>query len=66
MKPKTIRNHCMEPSITPIELADCLGGITVQGVYKALKSHDIKTESPPIAILKAGRDRGRVPFWPAR
>ena len=38
----------MEPfkaSITPIELADCLGGITVQGVYKALKSHDIQTET---------------------
>jgi chromosome partitioning protein len=30
-------------TITPIELADCLGGITVQGVYKALKTHNIET-----------------------
>ena len=30
-------------TITPIELADCLGGITVQGVYKALKTHNIQT-----------------------
>ena len=66
MKPKTIRNHCMEPSITPIELADCLGGITVQGVYKALKSHDIKTEStqsrrkyiPAKGIRKLFEERG--------
>lgn len=32
-------------TITPIELADCLGGITVQGVYKALKAHNIPTET---------------------
>lgn len=32
-------------TITPIELADCLGGMTVQGVYKALKSHDIPTQT---------------------
>lgn len=31
-------------NITPLELADCLGGITVQGVYKALKSHNIPTQ----------------------
>ncbi len=31
-------------TITPIELSDCLGGITVQGVYKALKTHNIQTE----------------------
>ena len=30
-------------TLTPIELADVLGGITVQGVYKALKSHNILT-----------------------
>lgn len=32
-------------TITPIELADCLGGMTVQGVYKALKTHNIQTET---------------------
>lgn len=31
-------------SLTPVELIDCLGGMTVQGVYKALKSHNITTE----------------------
>lgn len=38
----------MEPfknTITPLELADCLGGITVQGVYKTLKSHNIETQT---------------------
>lgn len=30
-------------TITTLELADCLGGITAQGVYKALKTHDIET-----------------------
>ncbi len=38
----------MEPfktTLTPADLVDCLGGITVQGVYKALKSHDILTET---------------------
>lgn len=59
----------MEPlvtSITPIELADCLGGITVQGVYKALKAHDIKIEItqtrrkhiPPNSIRKLFENRG--------
>ena len=37
-------------TLTPADLVDCLGGITVQGVYKALKSHDILTE-----IAKNGR-----------
>lgn len=31
-------------TITPLELADCLGGMTVQGVYKALKTHNIPTQ----------------------
>jgi len=31
-------------TITPIELSDCLGGITVQGVYKALRTHNIPTK----------------------
>lgn len=59
----------MEPfnaSIAPIELADCLGGITVQGVYKALKAHDIKTETtntrrkyiPSDGIRKLFEERG--------
>lgn len=37
----------MEPftnTITPLELADCLGGMTIQGVYKALKTHNIPTQ----------------------
>lgn len=34
-------------SLTPVELIDCLGGITVQGVYKALKSYNISTETTP-------------------
>ncbi len=52
-------------TITPIELADCLGGITVQGVYKALKSHNIPTETnnrrkliPAQGIRKLFEDRG--------
>lgn len=34
-----------EGSLTPIELANILGGITVHGVYKALKAHHIDTIS---------------------
>lgn len=53
-------------SVTPIELADCLGGITVQGVYKALKAHGIQTETannrrkhiPPEGIRKLFEERG--------
>jgi chromosome partitioning protein len=32
-------------TLTPMELKECLGDMTVQGVYKALKSHDINTEN---------------------
>jgi chromosome partitioning protein len=53
-------------SVTPIELADCLGGITVQGVYKALKVHGIQTETtnnrrkyiPSEGIRKLFEERG--------
>lgn len=53
-------------TITPLELADCLGGITVQGVYKTLKTHDIRTETtknrrkmiPSQGIRKLFEDRG--------
>lgn len=53
-------------TITPFELADCLGGMTVQGVYKALKSHDIQTKTtnnrrkiiPPKGIRKLFEERG--------
>lgn len=53
-------------TITPPELADCLGGITVQGVYKALKTHNIPTEVtnnrrkiiPAEGIRKLFEDRG--------
>lgn len=53
-------------TITPIELVDCLGGITVQGVYKALKSHNIQTETtnnrrkliPSNGVKKLFEDRG--------
>lgn len=55
-------------SITPLELADCLGGITVQGVYKALKTHEIPVSStknnrkiiPAEGIRKLFEDRGFV------
>lgn len=53
-------------TITPLELADCLGGMTVQGVYKALKSHNIPTQTtnnrrkiiPSEGIRKLFEDRG--------
>jgi chromosome partitioning protein len=32
-------------ALTPADLADILGGITVQGVYKVLKVHNIPTET---------------------
>jgi chromosome partitioning protein len=58
----------MEPftnTITPLELADCLGGMTIQGVYKALKTHNIPTQItnnrrkiiPPHGIRKLFEDR---------
>ena len=53
-------------TITPLELADCLGGITVQGVYKTLKSHNIPTQTtnnrrkiiPSEGVRKLFEDRG--------
>jgi chromosome partitioning protein len=53
-------------TITPLELADCLGGITVQGVYKALKSHNIPTQTtnnrrkiiPSEGVRKLFEERG--------
>ncbi|HEU5366659.1 MAG TPA: ParA family protein [Hanamia sp.] len=53
-------------TITPLELADCLGGITVQGVHKALKTHDIPTQTtsnrrkiiPAQGIRKLFEERG--------
>jgi len=53
-------------TITPLELADCLGGMTVQGVYKALKSHNIPTQTtnnrrkiiPSHGIRKLFEERG--------
>lgn len=52
--------------ITPAELADCLGSITIQGVYKALKTHSIQTETannrrkyiPSNGIRKLFREKG--------
>lgn len=32
-------------TITPAELTDTLGGITIQGVYKALRTHEIPTQN---------------------
>ena len=59
----------MEPftnTITPLELADCLGGMTIQGVYKALKTHNIPTQItnnrrkiiPPEGIRRLFEERG--------
>lgn len=53
-------------TLTPIELVDVLGGITVQGVYKALKTHNIPTETtnnrrkliPSQGIRKLFEERG--------
>jgi len=55
-------------SLTPVELIDCLGGMTVQGVYKALKAHNISTETtqtrrklvPPKGVRKLLEERGFV------
>lgn len=55
-------------SLTPVELIDCLGGMTVQGVYKALKSHNISTETtqtrrklvPSKGVRKLLEERGFV------
>lgn len=56
----------LNQTITTIELSDCLGGITAQGVYKALKSHNIPTKItknrrriiPPNGIRKLFEERG--------
>lgn len=52
--------------LTPAELVDVLGGMTIQGVYKALKSHQIEvitTQSrrkkiPPEGVRKLFIERG--------
>ena len=52
--------------LTPPELADVLGGITIHGVYKALKTHEIVSETttsrrkriPPLGIRKLFIERG--------
>lgn len=57
-----------QQAITPAELSDCLGGITVQGVYKALKSHNIPTQAtnnrrkfiPSHGIRKLFEERGFI------
>jgi len=56
----------IEQNITTSELVDILGGITIQGVYKALKTHEIPTESttsrrktvPSKGIRKLFEERG--------
>jgi chromosome partitioning protein len=56
----------LRPTISALELSDCLGGMTVQGVYKALRSQDIHTQSasnrrkiiPPLGVRKLLEDRG--------
>lgn len=57
-----------QQAITPAELSDCLGGITVQGVYKALKNHNIPTQTtnnrrkfiPSHGIRKLFEERGFI------
>lgn len=52
--------------LTPAEIGDCLGGITVQGVYRTLKTHNIETITtpsrrkllPPIGVRKLFEERG--------
>jgi chromosome partitioning protein len=52
--------------LTPTELADILGGITIHGVYKALKAHNIESETadnrrkriPSMGIRKLFTERG--------
>lgn len=53
-------------SITPVELTDTLGGMTIQGVYKALRSLQIPTETtstrrkliPSYGVRKLFEERG--------
>jgi chromosome partitioning protein len=59
-------SQIVEPNITPSELSDIFGGITIQGVYKALKTHAISTEVsrtkrksiPPQGVRKLFEERG--------
>ena len=52
--------------LTPAELAEVLGGITIHGVYKALKTHNIQSSStstrrkkiPPLGVRKFLMERG--------
>lgn len=54
--------------LTPIDLMGILGGITVHGVYKALKTHDIEVidtpnrrkKIPPLGVRKLLQERGFV------
>ena len=55
----------LKNSITPAELIDCLGGITIQGVYKALKTQSIDIITinrrkfiPPLGVRKLLEQRG--------
>lgn len=58
----------IKSSLTPVELIDSLGGMTVQGVYKALKAHNIPTLNsntrrkiiPPEGVRKLFEERGFV------
>lgn len=58
----------LKNNLTPTELMDCLGGITVQGIYKILKVHNIPTQLtstrrkfiPPAGIRKLFEERGFV------
>lgn len=53
-------------ALTPNEIGDCLGGMTVQGVYRILKSHNIQaiqTNSkrkliPPLSVRQLLEERG--------
>lgn len=52
--------------LTPMDLMEVLGGITVHGVYKALKTHHIDVISsqtrrkiiPPLSVMKLLKERG--------
>lgn len=52
--------------LTPMDLMDVLGGITVHGVYKALKTHHIdviatqsrRKKIPPLGVRKLLKERG--------
>ncbi len=53
-------------SLSAVDLANCLGGVSVQAVYKALKSYDIQTTTktnkriiiPPKGVRKLLEERG--------